>query len=302
MSQIDRRNFFCFASGAALAVGAPSLAAAAGPAVIRPMPEIALSVDGASFAASRFARRLARLCEGCVILRTEPQMASADAWIGSAHDLVDRHAAFAFFAGLPRAPALSGKAYGRWMADEGGAEFDALAAVHGLKSFVIACEPPSGVWSNGPIDSAGALFGRRVFTRGLARDVVRALGARLADDEAKADVIDGIALRTAPIRRDGFERAAVGGLTPANNAIAITFTSAAWARLPSLTQRLIATAAAKYLFRSVAVTEVCAVQTLPFGFAAEAHAVASAIVADVATRDAATRNIDRSYAKFLTFS
>ncbi len=303
MSWIDRRIFLRFAPGAALSVHASRFAdtAMAAPAVIRGMPEIALAVDGASFTAGRFAHRLAHLCKGSVFLRTETTIANADAWIGSAHELVDLHAAFAFFAGLPRAPALSGRAYVRWMADGGGDYFDALASAHGLRSFIIGCEAPSGVWSNGPIDSAGAIFGRSVFTRGLARDVVRALGAKLARDEAKADVIDCIASIPAPIRRDEFRRVAVGGLTPANNATAVTFTRAAWDRLPSLTRRLIAAVAADHLSRTAKAIEVCA-QTSPSAFAAAAHAISSAIVADIATRDAVTRNIDRSYSMALTFA
>ncbi len=304
MSRIDRRNFFRSASGAALAVGAPRFAvpAAAGPAVTRRMPEIALAVDGASFTAGRIARRLAHLCQGSVILRIETTIANADAWIGSAHELVDRHVAFAFFAGLPRAPALSGRAYGRWMADEGGDYFDALASAHGIRSFISAREAPGGVWSKRPIDGADALSGRSVFTRGLARDVMRGLGANLAHEEAEADVVDCFASRRAPIRREGFRRVAIDGLTPTNNATAVTFTNAAWDRLPTLTQRLIAAAATDHLSRGGVVKEVCAAQPLPSAFTAAAHAVASAIVADIATRDAATRNIDRSYTKAVTLT
>ena len=102
----------------------------------------------------------------------------ADLYFASAHDHVEAHRGFAYFAGLPGDRGLSPQHLQTWISLGGGqALWDELAGDLGIKPLLAAhTGSRSYLLANARIDSMAALAGRKAHVAGLARDVARGLG------------------------------------------------------------------------------------------------------------------------------
>jgi TRAP-type mannitol/chloroaromatic compound transport system substrate-binding protein len=103
----------------------------------------------------------------------------AEAYHGCEHELAAHHRAFAFFAGLPAHHGMRASALEAWLLTGGGQRlWDDLSGQFGLKAFAAGHTGRStGVWTREPVSSCADLTGRKVWAMGLACDVVRGLGA-----------------------------------------------------------------------------------------------------------------------------
>jgi TRAP-type mannitol/chloroaromatic compound transport system substrate-binding protein len=162
----------------------------------------AWTTDWPGFAPLRLARRIEAVSGGRFRLDVvDAANAPRDAalFLGGAHDLATHHPAFSFFAGLPRGHALDVWDLPAWLAIGGGQMvWDELGAGFGIKPLLVGHSGPSaGLWSNRPLETVADLAGAGVCTTGLARDVVRALGAlcvAVAPQEIAAALASGRAL------------------------------------------------------------------------------------------------------------
>ncbi|MEO1206776.1 MAG: hypothetical protein AAFV45_10625 [Pseudomonadota bacterium] len=106
--------------------------------------------------------------------------AQPDIVFGSEHEHLDRHPAFAYFAGLPGASGLEATAFKGWLETAGGqALWRDLASA--FNYVPLACghlgeNPP--LWSHEPITTAADLRNRRIAIPGLAASVASGMGAR----------------------------------------------------------------------------------------------------------------------------
>ncbi len=338
---MDRREFL--KSTAATAAGITTATAAAetalaAPALSQGRQQLRLAmpwadaVAGPADLAHRLGQRIAQatgrrlsfvpsfeVADGLAAVRA----GDADLYFASAHDHVEAHRGFAYFAGLPGDRGLSPQHLQTWISLGGGqALWDALAGDLGIKPLLAAhTGSRSYLVANERIDSMAALAGRKAHVAGLARDVARGLGlepiniapAQLSGALQRGDVLTaecGGAIinyalglhATAPywsgtsIHRTG-------------TALFLAVRRDLWERLPDDDQAaLTAAAAAGYQLslaeeeahRHMLFPEPTADRTWPL--AAElSHAirrVADAVVAHAAGADAQTRRINDSYAAF----
>jgi TRAP-type mannitol/chloroaromatic compound transport system substrate-binding protein len=192
---MDRREFL--KSTAAAAAGVTTATAATETTLAAPelsqgrqlrlaMPW-ADAVAGPADQAHRLCRRIAQatgerltvvpcfeVADGLAALRAD----EADLYFASAHDHVDAHRGFAYFAGLPGDRGLSPQHLQTWISLGGGqALWDELAGDLGIKPLLAAhTGSRSYLVANERIGSMAALSGRKAHVAGLARDVARGLG------------------------------------------------------------------------------------------------------------------------------
>ncbi len=240
------------------------------------------------------------------------------------------HPGFAYIGGLPGATALAANDLMGWLRDAGGQElWDGLALGQDVKALLAGHSGAEmAVWSRHPIDTVQAMAGVRIFARGLASDVARALGAEpvaISEAEAERDVLaldhrhadaaewgslaqaDAIGLaRTLP-------HAVMGLLTPHGAATALEIPLPVWRTFSGLERSVLAAAtAAEYLAsvdqeraarglieRAIEARHGIALARPSAEVSAARDRVASAVVAHAAGFDATAARIDRSYMAYL---
>ena len=338
---MDRREFL--KSTAAAAAGATTATAAAetalaAPALSQGRQQLRLAmpwadaVAGPADQAHRLCQRIAQATGGRLRIAPSFEVADglaavragdADLCFASAHDNVEVHRGFAYFAGLPGERGLSPQHLQTWISLGGGqALWDELAADLGIKPLLAAhTGSRSYLVATERIDSMSALAGRKAHVAGLARDVARGLG--LEPVSIAPGQLSG-ALRRGEILAAECGGAIISyalGLPAAaaywagtsihrnGTALSLAIRRDLWERLPGAEQAaLTAAAAAEYQLslaeeeahRHMLFPEPPAERTWPL--AAElSHAirrVADAVVAHAAGADARTRRINDSYAAF----
>lgn len=203
---MDRRSFLkssSAAAAAASAVAVPAMATtsqsdvpfdAAAPAIISGSKELSLAlpwrdcVSGPADQAHRLARRLESALDGRWRIETSTHAhggleavmtAETDLYFGTENHNLSFHPAFAFFAGLPGTGVFNADDLVAWLRIGGGQEqWDDLAAEFNIKPFLAGhLGRWPGLWSMRPIQSLADLEGQRVAVEGLARDVMRGIGA-----------------------------------------------------------------------------------------------------------------------------
>ena len=338
---MDRREFLKSTAAAAAGVTTATAAAEtalAAPALSRGRQQLRLAmpwadaVAGPADQAHRLCQRIAQATGGRLSVVPSFEVADglaavrageADLYFTSAHDHVDAHRGFAYFAGLPGDRGLGPQHLQTWMSLGGGqALWDELAGDLGIKPLLAAhTGARSYLLANARIDSMAALAGRKVHVAGLARDVARGLGlepvsiapGQLAGALQRGEIlaaecggaITGFALglhAPAPywagtsIHRNG-------------TALSLAIRRDLWERLPDSEQAaLTAAAAAEYQLslaeeeahRHMLFSQPPAERTWPLATEL-AHAirrVADAVVAHAAGADAQTRRINDSYTAF----
>ena len=146
------------------------------------------SVSGPADQGFRIARRLEAALDGR--FRIVPRYhghggveavmtAEADLYFGTENHNLSLHPAFAYFAALPGAGVFNADDLAAWLTIGGGQEhWDDLAAEFNIKPFLAGhLGRWPGLWSSRPVDSLADLAGQRVAVQGLARDVMRGIGA-----------------------------------------------------------------------------------------------------------------------------
>jgi len=338
---MDRREFL--KSAAASAAGATTATAAAetalaAPALSQGRQQLRLAMPWADAVAGpadqghRLCQRIAQATGGRLRIAPSFEVADglaavragdADICFASAHDNVEVHRGFAYFAGLPGERGLSPQHLQTWISLGGGqALWDELAADLGIKPLLAAhTGSRSYLVATERIDSMSALAGRKAHVAGLARDVARGLG--LEPVSIAPGQLSG-ALRRGEILAAECGGAIISyalGLPAAaaywagtsihrnGTALSLAIRRDLWERLPGAEQAaLTAAAAAEYQLslaeeeahRHMLFPEPPAERTWPL--AAElSHAirrVADAVVAHAAGADAQTRRISDSYTAF----
>ncbi len=190
---MDRRDFLKTTSAAAI-MAAGALAPAATSAAVGSPAAPAISVRRLKFAMAwpdngvglgdsgrRLACRISELTERRIVIEhvDAAARASADLYFDTDHSRIDRHPAFAYFAGLPGSSALPPGDLVGWLTVGGGeALWDDLARPLGVKPLLAAHAGVRPiVWSKRPIATLEDIADLRLFVRGLTRDVARGLGA-----------------------------------------------------------------------------------------------------------------------------
>ena len=201
---MDRRNFLRSTGGAAAAAaatlvsvakaGAEGSSAVAAPALATGTKELRIAISwpdngkGCADSARRLAQRIETATERryrfTFVATTKQGIAAvkageADAYHASEHDNLESHRAFAYFAGLPGHNGLRASHYEAWLLAGGGqALWDDLAGDFGIKALLAGHTLRStGLWSAVPMTTLAELAGRKIWAMGLARDVVRGIGA-----------------------------------------------------------------------------------------------------------------------------
>ena len=247
----------------------------------------------------------------------------ADFTFGSAHEAAASEAAFAYFGGLPGQHGLAPRHLQQWLMVGGGETlWDELAAAHGLKSILAGHTGESaGLWSRAPIADASALQSQRIWASGLARDVVRGLGAE-PSDLVPADVAVAVASgEVFAVDAGGMIAAYSMGLmdaapqrvpcaiTPFGTALALTCKRAVWESMTRADQALIQ-AAAQAEFQTMVAEEAAHGPLFPVAaptpgarraaveLAHAVHHVSDAVVAHLASANSRTARINASYMAF----
>jgi TRAP-type mannitol/chloroaromatic compound transport system substrate-binding protein len=340
---MDRREFLKTTGSVAAAATAATAAAAqeavgseaiATPAIGSGIKEFELAMpwadNGRGFgdSARRLARRIEALTDGRyrIALRTGSDGHGADLAHGTAHQNLSRHAAFAYFAGLPGDTGLAPHDLAAWLEVGGGQTlWDDLTADAGIKPLLAGhggASPP--LWSARPVASLADLEGGRIFAPGLGPDVARALGAEpvALEPQQVAEALSSgkigfaewggtlhsmaMGLHTSAIHATGT------GLNGQGTALSLAVRLATWERLSAGDKAAFAAAAAEE-FR-VSLWETQAHETMIRSTLTQAHGVrfvpfpadvsdalsrvAAATVAHIAGRDERSGRIDHSYMAF----
>jgi TRAP-type mannitol/chloroaromatic compound transport system substrate-binding protein len=346
---MDRREFLSSTAAAAALAACPMAsgeaqaaaaeAAPAAPAIVSGLQELRVAlpwadaVSGPAADAEQFARAIALVTGERFRLRFVRTVHSglralaigeADAYFGSEHDHCALDPAFGFFAGLPADAGLHGQDLAGWLTVAGGQElWDELAAAHGVKAMLVGHTGPApGLWSRLPLDGLATLEGSRICAPGLAREVVRGLGAEAVDLApeaigpalARGDLLAaewGAALHShatgiAPAARHRYGP----GINAAGNALSFGLRRCIWERMSGAEQIAITHAAAAHFHLRLAearaqepllaraIAPAIANHPLPDDLLAAISAVADAVVAHAAASSAHARRINRSYMAF----
>jgi TRAP-type mannitol/chloroaromatic compound transport system substrate-binding protein len=338
---MDRREFLKSTGAAAAAVTtatAVAETALAAPAVAKGLQELRLvlpwadGVAGPADQAHRLCRHIASMSEGRIRVAPSFEVADglaavragdADLYFASAHDSVDAHRGFAYFAGLPGDRGLSPQHLQAWVALGGGqALWDELAGEVGIKPLLAAhTGSRSYLLSTERIDTMSGLAGRKAHVTGLARDVARGLGlepvatapSELAGAMQRGEILAAECGGAIASYALGLHTAAPywAGTSIHRNgaALSLGIRRPLWDRLSDTDQALLTAAAAAEFQLSLAEEEAHRPMLYPeprpertWPLAAElSHAirrVADAVVAHAAGADAQTRRINDSYAAF----
>ena len=247
----------------------------------------------------------------------------AELYFSSAHDHVEAHRGFAYFAGLPGDRGISPLHLQTWISLGGGqALWDELAADLGIKPLLAAhTGSHSYLLANEHIDSMATLAGRKAHVAGLARDVARGLGleavsiapGQLSGALRRGEILAAECGGAITSYALGLSAAAAywAGTSINRNgtALSLAIRRDLWERLPDSEQAALTAAAAveyqlslaeEVAHRHMLFPEPPAARTWPL--AAELshaiHRVADAVVAHAAGADAQARRINDSYAAF----
>jgi TRAP-type mannitol/chloroaromatic compound transport system substrate-binding protein len=347
---MDRRDFL--KSGSVLAAGAVTgtgAAVAAGsvvagsvvtddlasPAIVASGRDIVLSAPVAmeemmlGSSAFRLARRIEAATEGrlrVVVQRSDVgalesvTTAQSDIALGTANHNASFHPAFGVFAGLPIGEHLDAPAFNAWYAVGGGAELaDDLGRVFGIVSFNAGHSGVSGgLWSERIVETTGDFRGGRVAVAGLARDVVRALGAEalsLTTEEMTAAFKAGTLFAAEPTFQpmEPIAHWSFGpGLNPGGTALAATLRRSFWDQL-SISERAVLEgmfaeenrlSLAESFARNAMAAQVTQARRLPIalglgaGLVHDLSAVSRDVVSSLASFDPTSRRIVDSHRAF----
>ncbi len=203
---MDRRDFLKTTGAAAATVAAGTAVAEAqpAPAIISGVEHLTLvsawEADLPGFDAVRLARRIETMTAGRYRIemraKSATALADADLSFAGAHQFSHLHPAFAYFAGLPGGCGFNAATLPMWLAVGGGQLlWDELAAPAGFKPLLVGHTGAlSGLWTNRRFERVDDFAGARFAVDGLARDVVRALGAapvEIAPGNLKAALAEG---------------------------------------------------------------------------------------------------------------
>ncbi|KAB2912229.1 MAG: twin-arginine translocation signal domain-containing protein [Hyphomicrobiaceae bacterium] len=333
---MDRRDFLkttgaaaaTVASGAAVADAQPRPAINSG--IEHLMLVSAWEPDLPGFDAARLARRIETTTAGRyrVEIRAKGATARADADLSfaSAHQFADLHPAFAYFAGLPAGLGFDSAALPMWLAVGGGQLlWDELAAAAGFKPLLAGHTGVlSGLWTNRRFDEVGDWAGARMAVGGLAREVVRALGAtpvevtasdlRAALAEGRIDAAEwlGPLAAASPVLLPLAQRRYTRALNDTGTALSLGVRRSLWERMGAADQAAFEACAAEAYQQSLAesamhrfieneiapTTKWPAAQALPASIAAAVRGATIAALERVAATDEASRRIHDSYQAF----
>ncbi len=350
---MDRRSFLKSTTAAAAAsativphsvsetAAAASLPDTAAPAIHSGTRELILampwrdSVSGPADQAFRIARRLEAAFDGRWRITTRHHghggleavmTAEADLYFGTENHNLSFHPAFAYFAALPGAGVFNADDLVAWLTIGGGQEhWDGLAAEFNVKPFLAGhLGRWPGLWSTSPIHSLADLAGQRVAVQGLARDVLRGVGAEPVHVPAE-DL--AAALRTGEIAAAEYggplTSLALGLPAAANHingfgvleggiSLSLGIRRSLWDRLGNADRTIIAAVAAESAQLSIAEMRAhekplralirdqfgVTFRPMPSDAAIALDRVAEAVVALTASHDDTARRIDRSYHAF----
>lgn len=355
MDRLHRRAFLRTTSAAAAATTATAFGATGAGAEQLPQPDVHLGAPAVALGMRELrlampwagdvagfgdqARRLARSIEtatgGRYRFTLAPDTAggldavscgAADVYYGTEHLSLSQHPAFAYFAGLPGLSAMQAHDLDAWLTLGGGQMlWDELAAGFGVKSFLAGHTGPwPGLWSRRPIDSLVDVQGARILVLGLAREVVRGLGAEpvelkaaqlgqaLSSGEIMAvELGGGIAALAAGIPHAA-KHVAGPGIAPAGTALSFGLSRALWDSMPGSDQAIFAASAVQELH--LALAEVRGHERVLRQAFQQAHGVrfsqlpddvmhavssiSDAVVAHAAGFDGASARINASYMGF----
>ena len=342
---MHRRDFLRTSSLAAAVLGAKAANASAGvpaPAIITRTLELTLASpwkagsSGFPDQTHNFAKRLESALGGRLKLhlQTRPQSAIAavasgasDLYFGPEHANVAHHPAFAYFAGLPGATSADFDTLEMWLTAGAGQEFwDELSAKFGVKALMAGHTGPSpGLWSTRPIRALADIAGAPVYVEGLAREVVRGLGARAVD--LAPDLVAGSLARRAIVAAEwgnpaqslaaGFPSIAKfctqQSINQQGSVLALTISRPVWDRLTADVQITLSAAAAEecrractdfkandqILRRALSETLQIAYRPLPRDLELGIARVSEAVIADTATFDGISHRINGDYMRNL---
>jgi TRAP-type mannitol/chloroaromatic compound transport system substrate-binding protein len=262
---MDRRDFLKSSSIAASAVtvGGTSAAVAAG-SMVGSASAVPIAAAGAQpfvlavpqslahvevmTAAHRIAARLQTLFEGRRYVTVETtveggleavQTARADAYFGLESQHASHHTAFQLISGLPYGTELAPMMQQAWLTTgEGRDLWQALSAEHGAVAFpAFHTGLSAGLYAETILEETSDLTGKRIAARGLAADVVRALGATavaFGDADLKgaisAAALDGAEPLMAPTTAVAHWSFAPG-LTPSGHLMTLGLRQSTWERM-----------------------------------------------------------------------
>ncbi len=342
---MDRRNFLKSTGGAAAAAAATAASVAsahagtgalATPAIGSGAKDIRVAINwpdnGKGIADS--ARRLAQRIEVATERRYRLTFAAsaksaiaavrsgeAEAYHANEHDNLEQHRGFAYFAGLPGYNGLRSTSFNAWMLAGGGQVlWDELAGEFGTKAMIAGHTFRStGIWAARPMAS---LAGQKVWAVGLARDVVRGIGAEPSTLDASQLSMALASGDIAAVEAGGaiasyglgiFERAphALGvAINRTGTALSLGFARPVWDAMSASDQAIIAAVCASELQSAIAEEKAHRQMLLaPFQhnkpepsqsleLASAISRVSDAVVAHLAALDTRTQRINASYVAF----
>lgn len=341
---MDRREFLITTGAAAAATASATAAAAEAPVaapVIRsdarelrfamPWPD---NGQGFGDSARRLLRRIEIASDGRYRFSVQGVSESGPAAVGAgdgdlyhglAHDLADRHPAFAYFGGLPGHLGMAAYDHAAWIEVGGGQSlWDDLAAEAGVKPLVAGHSGHiHGLWSMRPITSLADLAGEKVHVRGPARDVVRALGAEpvtlaaadvagaLGSGRILAAEWGGVLASSAAGIAAVAKHHTAFGVTRHGSTLALHIAEPVWTSLSAADQALFAACAAEehrtslaeargheMMMRTALRTRGLDFSGLPSDLKDAMERVSDAVIAHIAGKDARAGRINASYMAF----
>ena len=251
---------------------------------------------------------------------------AADLYFGPAQTSVAHHPGFAYFAGLPGQSGLAPDALAGWLQNGGGqALWDEMSDLFGVKSILVGHTGPApGFWSTRRIRSLSDISAEQIYAAGLAREVVKGLGAKpssAAPSEvtgklARAEIFAAEWGSAAQSMAAGFPSIAkfctASAITQQGSALALTVRRSTWDRFEPALQNAITTVAGQEFSRSLAdsrdgdatlrraLSDALQIGFLPMpgDVSAAIDRISGAVVADVATLDGLAGRINQSYLDF----
>ena len=347
---MDRRSFLktssaaaaATATGGAVAAEAGAHAEPAAPAVIAGVQELTLSlpwpddIAGLGDQAMRLVRRIETATGGRYRIHVKAgadtdgiaaiRSGAADLYHGTEHDHLAHHPAFAWFAGLPCATGLAPHDLEAWLTIDGGQMlWDELAADFGVKALLVGHDGARpGLWSEKSISGLADLAEQKIYVRGLAREVVRGVGAEpaeataatLAPALASGEIFAaewGGALQSLAIGLPRVAQHRTGdGINTSGTALSLGMRRSLWEAMSNSDRTIFEACATAELRLSLAeartheralcgmLAEAHGVRFEPFpaDLAATLSRVAEAVVAHAAGKDSTAQRINASYMTF----
>src|SRR5262245_34007972 len=279
--------------------------------------------DLAGFAADRLAGRIGLATAGRFRIERTGSLATADLRLTDGGWLATLHPAFAFFAGLPLNEGLPSADQDAWTTLGGGQLlWDELARPFGFKPLVSGhTGEGGGLWSNVRLDAEADLVGLPVAAPGLAGRVLEVMGATVIDVAGPdlAAALSGGRVRAGeavgPLSGSAFNLEPLAqccyrpGLYPHGALSVLLITAGLWERLDAADRAIFEACAAVEHRLALAEAKMQAAlarhvrgaakwparTSLPPALTPALARVATAVVAEVADLDAASRRIAASY-------